>query len=220
MPSLTILIRQSALLTPGSFITEKDVYDRNHGPIPHVDADSHILHVDGDVVNELKLTVGQLQHEFQHHEVICALQCAGNRRHTMRTLLKEVEGIDWGDGAVMNCVWKGPRLRDILLHAGVNTSGPKQAHVAFASFQVKCQEDDWYGASIELGRALRADGDVVIALEVRLSAGMLKDAGTKSFIDEWPTATCQAWLSLSHHCTWHCRGTLRQMAGSYHRTGS
>jgi len=39
----------------------------------------------------------------------------------MRTLLKEVQGIDWFDGAVMNCVWKGPRLRDVILAAGLSS---------------------------------------------------------------------------------------------------
>jgi len=38
----------------------------------------------------------------------------------MRTFLKEVDGIDWGDGAVMNWRWRGPRLRDVLLKVGVN----------------------------------------------------------------------------------------------------
>lgn len=154
------------MLTLGSFITDKDAFDRNHGPIPHIDVDNHILRVDGAVAKVLELTITQLKQDFQHHEIICALQCAGNRRHTMRTLLKEVDGIDWGDGAVMNRAWKGPRLRDILLRAGANSSDQKKAHAAFASFQVKCQDDDWYGGSIELERAMRVDGDVIIALEV------------------------------------------------------
>lgn len=151
-----------------SFITEKGAYDRNHGPIPHVNADSHVLRVDGAVTKVLELTIAQLQHDFQQLEITCALQCAGLRRHTMRTFLKEVDGIDWGDGAVMNCIWKGPRLRDVLLRAGVNMSGSGKAHVAFASFQVKCQEAEWYGGSIELDRAMREDGDVILALEVWL----------------------------------------------------
>lgn len=84
----------------------------------------------------------------------------------MRTLLKEVDGIDWGDGAVMNCKWSGPRLKDILEKAGPKISHGKKGHVAFASFQTECQDDTWYGGSIELVRALRDDADVVLALEV------------------------------------------------------
>lgn len=159
-----------SLLTSESFITGEDGYDRNHGPIPHIDADNHILHVKGEVAEELTLTINQLKQDFQHVEILSALQCAGNRRHTMRTLLREVDGIDWGDAAVMNCVWKGPRLRDILLKAGVTSPDRKKAHVAFASHQVKCQEDDWYGGSIELERAMRVDADVIVALEVCMVA--------------------------------------------------
>ncbi|KAI9722937.1 MAG: hypothetical protein M1812_001386 [Candelaria pacifica] len=149
-----------------SFITERGAYDRNHGPIPHIDSDKHIVRVDGAVNNILEFSVDQLKQDFPQHELCCALQCAGNRRHTMRTLLKEVDGIDWGDGAVMNCRWRGPRLRDILNKAGVSVHSGEKAHVAFACFQTPCQEDSWYGGSIDLERALREDGDVILALEM------------------------------------------------------
>ncbi|KAK5200832.1 hypothetical protein LTR16_004733 [Cryomyces antarcticus] len=149
-----------------SFFTESDGYDRNHGPIPHVDASKHIVRVDGAVGNILELSVDQLHKNFAQHEVVCALQCAGNRRHTMRILLKEVQGIDWFDGAVMNCRWRGLRLRDVLQKAGVAVSDGQDAHVAFACFQTPCQEDSWYGGSIELERAMREDADVVLALEM------------------------------------------------------
>ena len=89
----------------------------------------------------------------------------------MRTLLKEVEGIDWGDAAVMNCKWRGPKLRDVLLKAGIaahekqGNAGAAKMHVAFAS-QQECQDETWYGGSIELERAIREDADVLLALEM------------------------------------------------------
>lgn len=82
----------------------------------------------------------------------------------MRTLLGEVQGIDWMDGAVMNCKWKGPRLRDVLLKAGLKEI--KDRHVAFSCYQVECQDDGWYGGSIGLERCMSADSDVILALEV------------------------------------------------------
>ena len=85
----------------------------------------------------------------------------------MRTLLKEVDGIDWGDGAVMNCRWRGPKLRDILNKAGVNLRDVKNGHVAFACYQTQTQNDTWYGGSIGLPRALRDDAEVLLALEVK-----------------------------------------------------
>ncbi|KAJ9233891.1 hypothetical protein DTO169E5_6876 [Paecilomyces variotii] len=90
----------------------------------------------------------------------------------MRTLLKEVEGIDWMDAAVMNCKWKGPRLRDILNAAGVRSivkpaKGVKSGlHVAFSCYAVQCQNDDWFGGSIDLDTCLSLDAEVILALEM------------------------------------------------------
>ncbi|KAF7164758.1 hypothetical protein CNMCM5623_009140 [Aspergillus felis] len=149
-----------------SFLTPADIsYDRNHGPVPRLSAESHIVHVDGLVSNPLSLSVQQLAREFDQYEVVCALECAGNRRHTMRTMLKEVQGIDWGDAAVMNCKWRGPRLRDVLLRAGVREDA-EGLHVEFSCYQVKCQDDEWFGASVPLERCLRKDGDAILALEM------------------------------------------------------
>lgn len=84
----------------------------------------------------------------------------------MRTTLKEVQGLDWGDAAVMNCKWRGPRLKDVLDKAEITLSDKSKGHVAFASYAVPVQEDDWYGASIELPRATDTEADVILALEV------------------------------------------------------
>ena len=84
----------------------------------------------------------------------------------MRTFLSEVSGIDWGDGAVMNCTWKGPRLKDILDEACVNLPVKATGHVAFACYLTEVQEDTWYGGSIPFTRATRDDADVILALEV------------------------------------------------------
>ncbi|EGC46884.1 sulfite oxidase [Histoplasma capsulatum var. duboisii H88] len=179
-----------------SFITQApDAYNRNHSAIPEIDAATHVVSVGGDVPNPLQLSIEQLRHDFPQHEVLAALQCAGNRRHTMRTKLKEVVGLDWMDGAVMNCTWRGPRLRDILIKAGVKgcnnynddhetnamasgavngtsnghtAAGEKgpQMHVAFTCDQLRCQDDSNYGVSIELWRAMAVDREVILALEM------------------------------------------------------
>ncbi|KAG9605791.1 sulfite oxidase-like protein, partial [Aureobasidium melanogenum] len=148
-----------------SFLTTKDAYDRNHGGIPEIDASKHHVRVDGAVKNILDLSMSDLE-ALPQHTVVSALQCAGIRRHTMRTAIKEVQGIDWFDGAVMNCKWRGPRLKDILEKAQVILSKEEKGHVAFASHAQPCQEDEWYGASIDLARALEEDKDVILALEM------------------------------------------------------
>jgi sulfite oxidase len=86
----------------------------------------------------------------------------------MRTELKEVDGIDWFDGAVMNCKWTGPRVKDILERAetSLTLEEQKKAHVAFACYAKPCQDDTWYGASIPLARAMDPDAEVILALKM------------------------------------------------------
>ncbi|KAF3912869.1 hypothetical protein AA313_de0205231 [Arthrobotrys entomopaga] len=157
-PSPEVLIEQ--------FISEKDVYDRNHGPIPHIDAKTHTIRIDGSVTTPLDLSISTL-HSLPQHTVLSALQCAGNRRHTMRTKEKEVWGIDWHNGAVMNAEWSGPLLSTILTTLAKPTLDPtKESHVAFSCYQTPTQDDGYYGGSIPLSRALDPEMEVIIALKM------------------------------------------------------
>ncbi|KIX05542.1 uncharacterized protein Z518_06414 [Rhinocladiella mackenziei CBS 650.93] len=153
-----------------SFLTKSDNYDRNHGPIQHKRWD-HRVTVNGLVSQPLNLALEQLVEGFPQARVTCTLQCAGNRRHTMRTRIKEVLGVDWFDGAVMNCTWEGPRVRDVLLAAGVKETqvthgdvSPK--HVHFANYGGRTQQDEWYGGSIPFERAMSPNMDVVLAVKM------------------------------------------------------
>jgi len=89
----------------------------------------------------------------------------------MRTRLREVCGVDWFDAAVMNAKFEGPRVRDILLAAGVEENQPlhggvPRQHVQFANYGGKTQDDEWYGGSIPFERAMRVDMDVILAVKV------------------------------------------------------
>ena len=78
--------------------------------------------------------------------------------------VKKVNGVLWDDGVVCNAKWGGVRLRDILLHANVDLEGA--AHVQFASHVTPCEDDEYYGASIPLEKAMDEQGDVLLAWEV------------------------------------------------------
>jgi sulfite oxidase len=92
----------------------------------------------------------------------------------MRTRLKEVQGVDWFDGAVMNCLWKGPRLRDVLLAVGLEDhlyNGKEyKGNVDFLCDAVPCEDAPDFGGSISLERAIMEEGDCILALEVCFSA--------------------------------------------------
>lgn len=202
------------------FLTPQDIsYDRNHGPIPHIRTEKHVVRIDGHVKKPISFSPDQLLSEFPQHEVVCALECAGNRRHTMRTMLRQVEGIDWGDAAVMNCKFKGPRIRDVLLHAGLEDDimdSGRELHVAFACYQVPCQEDHWFGSSVMLERCMREDGDAILALKV--SKFLPFDfTYVNTAIGQRQASHCQSWPSCPRGASWHCWCALGQMARSHHR---
>ena len=67
---------------------------------------------------------------------------------------KEVEGIKWGSGTVLNAAWRGVPLRSLLLHLGLPANFETQpkllnAHVHFTA-QQECEQASTYGASIPL----------------------------------------------------------------------
>ncbi|KAF2730237.1 molybdopterin binding oxidoreductase [Polyplosphaeria fusca] len=125
----------------------------------------------------------------------------------MRTKLKEVNGIDWFDGAVMNCKWTGPLLKHVLENAGIDLPDDKLscAHVAFACFQTPTQDDEYYGASVPLSRALNPESSIIIALEqngkpltpnhgapVRIVTPGIAGARSVKWLDRITVQTCES----------------------------
>lgn len=122
-PMITYSDRPPLLESPRNVfsqaITPNDqFFVRWHMPeIPtHVDINEYRLKVNGEVKNELSLTLEQLKTEFAPIEITAALQCGGNGRSAFSPI---AGGIQWGNGAVGNAKWKGARLRDILERAGI-----------------------------------------------------------------------------------------------------
>lgn len=86
----------------------------------------------------------------------------------MRTELKEVNGIDWFSGAVMNGEWTGVLLADVLRDAGV-TLKDGNGHVCFECRVTGAQDDTCYGGSITLERASDPQWMVLLCYQVCLS---------------------------------------------------
>ena len=131
-------------------------YMRNHGPIPDVDPQAWRLRVGGLVARPLELSLADLQRDFAHHDVVAALQCAGNRRAEL-IRVRDIPGqVPWGPCATSNARWTGARLGDVLAAAGI---APGAEHVAFAGLDVsnKPSPPQPFGGSIPLGKATRAE---------------------------------------------------------------
>ncbi|KAI0649547.1 molybdopterin binding oxidoreductase [Trametes meyenii] len=145
-------------------ITPEDlIYCRNHGPVLEYD-ETFTVRV-GCTRGTRTFSLRELQDEFPRVEVVAALQCAGNRRKEMNAV-KKVHGVLWNDGVICNCRWAGVRLRDVLQTVGIGAEALSGWHVCFASHVTQCQDDEYYGGSIPLSRAMNAENDVLLAYEM------------------------------------------------------
>jgi sulfite oxidase len=146
-------------LAAGELTPLDTFYVRNHGPVPEISPAAWRLRVGGLVHRPLALSLDMLQ-DFGAHEVIAALQCAGNRRAGLMAVRDIAGEAPWGPGATANARWTGARLADVLTAAGV-TDGAR--HVAFAAPDVSGlpSPPQPFGASIPLGKATR--GEVLLA---------------------------------------------------------
>eukprot|EP01084_Bolivina_argentea_P309155 534727_1 len=156
------------LLHDAGFITPSDIfYVRNHLPVPVIDPVSYRLEV--EVENGSKdsifLTIDDLKTKFPRHTVVCATQCAGNRRTDMNSI-KTVKGLNWDHMAISNSEWTGVKLRDVLAYAGLKLENNDDAarHVQFEGIDKDMVTN--YGSSIPIHTALDPTGDVILAFEM------------------------------------------------------
>ncbi len=99
-----------------SFITPTELfYIRSHFPTPWLDVDSYRLEIDGAVDHPLLVSYEELR-QMPSETRVATLECAGNSRVF---LVPQVEGAQWGLGAVGNAEWTGVPLADLLERAGL-----------------------------------------------------------------------------------------------------
>ncbi len=85
--------------------------------IPQVEAQSWKLDISGDALEKpLSLTLTELTRDFEIVELAAVCMCSGNRRGFSQP---HVAGVQWGHGAIGNAKWRGVRLRDLLIKAGL-----------------------------------------------------------------------------------------------------
>lgn len=139
----------------GSDITPIDAfYARNHGPFPDIAPQQWQLAVNGLVDRPLELTYEQLTNEFDQHDVVATLACAGNRRAEMLRV-RPIPGKDpWAHGAISTAEWRGVRLADVLAAAGARCDDGLHVAVQAPDVAREARPVQAYGGSIPLGKAL------------------------------------------------------------------
>lgn len=88
--------------------------------IPEVNVSEWRLRIGGDAARTpLELSLEQLRNDFKHVEIPALCLCSGNRRGLFEP---PVPGLQWGSGAMGNALWRGVRLKDVLVGAGIDPS--------------------------------------------------------------------------------------------------
>eukprot|EP01123_Difflugia_compressa_P009348 TRINITY_DN3072_c0_g1_i1.p1 TRINITY_DN3072_c0_g1~~TRINITY_DN3072_c0_g1_i1.p1 ORF type:complete len:311 (-),score=68.03 TRINITY_DN3072_c0_g1_i1:77-1009(-) len=80
--------------------------------------------------------------------------------------VKAVRGLGWGGGAISNSEWKGPKLRDVLLYAGISEENIDKTiqHIQFEALDRDFEK--FYGASVPAHYIMKPDSEAILALEM------------------------------------------------------
>ncbi|OLL22410.1 Sulfite oxidase [Neolecta irregularis DAH-3] len=133
-----------------SLLDPRTIFRRNHGPLPNIRENDHILYINGLIEQPLELNMVQLR-KFDKHTVVSAIQCAGNRRSEMSET-ETTQGLQWRAGTISNCSYSGARIGHILKKARCRkTTG---LHIVIACDIQKCDEDGNYETSIPIEKAM------------------------------------------------------------------
>ncbi|KAF9354112.1 hypothetical protein BGX26_008073 [Mortierella sp. AD094] len=150
------------LLVSNGFITPSSLhYVRNHGPVPQLSWDTHLLVIEGLVNGAVTLTMDMLE-QLPSITLPITLVCAGNRRKE-QNMHKQSIGFNWGPGAVSTSIWKGVLVRDLLL----DICGGIRKEAKYVCFDGSDKlPNGKYGTSLALERVLNPMNDVLIAYEM------------------------------------------------------
>jgi sulfoxide reductase catalytic subunit YedY len=111
-----------------SALTPNDLFFvRWHMPLipTYLNPHEFYIHINGEVENEIKISLETLKTKFEAVEITAVLQCGGNNR---TAFVPTASGIQWGIGAMGCAKWKGVRLSDVLKKAGIK---PNAAWLGF-----------------------------------------------------------------------------------------
>ncbi|OEL19215.1 Nitrate reductase [NADH] 3 [Dichanthelium oligosanthes] len=155
-PPLSRLM-EHGFVTPGPLH-----YVRNHGAVPRGFWATWTVEVTGLVRRPARLTMDELVGSFPALELPVTLACSSGRRKE-QNMARQTLGFNWGPGAVSTSVWRGARLRDVLLRrcGGVERGA---LYVCFEGAEdLPGGGGTKYGTSISLERAMDPTMDVMLA---------------------------------------------------------
>src|SRR5437868_10650614 len=161
---------------------------RNHMHEPStLDPMEWRLRIRGEVERPFALSLAELR-KFESHNVTNTLECAGNGRAFQKP---HVPGVQWQRGAVGTARFAGPRLRDVLMRAGVKETGK---HVMFRGLDEVPGKVPPFIRSIPIEKAM--DEETLIATRMN-GAALTKHHGfpARALVPGWIGAASCKWLT-------------------------
>ena len=152
----------SMLFETGLITPNKLHYVRNHGAVPRLYWEEHVLDIcDGT----LRLSMDDLVNgKWPSLNIPVFLGCDGNRRGELNLVAKS-KGFDWGPGAVGCAYWRGVRVRDVLETAGAQVdSGSGRRWVNFEGADEPSEGK--YATCFPLEYIMDPVNDVLLAYEM------------------------------------------------------
>lgn len=140
-------------------------YVRNHGAVPKLSWEEHVLEVSvGEGERWVDVGMEELRSRWESINVPVLLACDGNRRGEMN-LIRKSKGFDWGAGAVGCAYWKGVRVGDVLRELGLVDGGSGERR--WVHFEGADEPSEGrYATSIPLEYCLDMCNDVMLAYEM------------------------------------------------------
>jgi len=161
---------------------------RNHMYEPStLDAAEWRLSIGGEVETPLSVGLKDLA-KMESHTVTNTLECAGNGRGFQRP---KVPGVQWQRGAVGTAHFTSPRLRDLLLRAGVKPTGK---HVMFRGLDEIPGKVPPFIRSIPIEKATHADTLVATRMN---GTSLARHHGfpARALVPGWIGAASCKWLT-------------------------
>lgn len=167
---------------------------RSHFAVPTIDLTKYSLAVEGHVANRLELTLDELK-KLPAVTKSITLECAGNSRVF---LIPQSRGLQWGNGAVGNAVWKGVPLGVILERANVKPGAAEVVLVGADSGAITSDPPSpgviHFDRGIPLSKAMR--DETILAWEMNgqpLPAS--HGAPLRAIVGGWYGMACVKWLT-------------------------
>jgi DMSO/TMAO reductase YedYZ molybdopterin-dependent catalytic subunit len=165
---------------------------RNNGVPPEdMDPAKWKVKIDGEVENELNLSIDDLKNQFEVVTMALVIECGGNGRAYFNP---PVSGNQWTVGAVGCANWTGVRLKDVLTKAGLKSSAVYTGHEGADTHLSGDPKKVPISRGVPIAKAM-AD-DVLIAFQMNDGPiHPMNGAPLRLVVPGWPGSCSQKWLT-------------------------